>query len=195
VLETLDKTAALIGKLKRALVQDPRRAAADLGLVLDEVMKAPPVVTQSVTELLAISRARPLPQARLFALASAGLEAQVETLRPHCHRILDVWRTSLSQWLPAAGVSGADTAELARLLHALAHGDDDFFRYFTQLAGAVTDVAWEAGRRVASGRVTAAKAMLRHLEAPLLEASRKANDLATALARLRTAFDAAARGG
>lgn len=194
VLETLDRTAELLGRLKRALVKDPRRAAAELGAVLDEIVKAPPAVNAAIAELLAISRTRPLPEDRLFALASSGIEVEVERLRPHCHRIDDVWRNSLSQWLPAAGVQGADIDELARLLRALAHGDDDFFRYFTQLGAAVKDAAWEAARRVASGRATSAEAMLRHLELPLLEASRRANELATALARLRTAFDLEARG-
>ena len=195
VLETLHRTADLLDRLKRALVKDPKRAAAELGSVLDEIMKAPPAVNAAVAELIAIGRARPLPADRLFALASSGLEAQVEGLRPHCHRIDDVWRNSLSQWLPAAGVQGADIDELQRLLRALAHGDDDFFRYFTQLAVAVQQAAWEAARRVHSGRDAAAATMLQHLELPLLEASRKANELAAVLARLRTAFDLAARGG
>jgi hypothetical protein len=93
-----------------------------------------------------------------------------------------------------AGLIAADIAELERLLRALAHGDDDVFRYFTGLAQAVQDLAWEAARRIASGREEAAATVLGHAALPLLEAQRKANALATALARLGTEFDREARG-
>jgi hypothetical protein len=194
VLETLEKAAAVLGRLRRALVKDPRRAAGELGEVLREIMRAPPAVNAAVTELLAVSRLRPLPIDRLSAFATGEVERQVEALRPHCHRILDVWRNSLSQWLPQSGASGADIDELERLLHALAYADDDLFCYFTQLAQAVQGLAFEAARRVASGREEAAATMLGHAALPLLEAQRKANALATALARLGTEFDREARG-
>src|SRR4051794_38168348 len=172
----------------------PEKAAAELAVVIGEVLKAPRVVNDAANALLdQIDEGKPK-LAGLASVANGTLELDVEQRRPHCHKIQEITWQYLSQWLESPGVRGVNADELREALNLLSNADDDLFRNLTAFAEVVKEVAGQCFRLASSGRQAEALILLGRVAPALFDAQIQANEFAKILLTMQIDFQHRALG-
>ena len=194
VIKKASDLVAVFGKLKAWIMVQPEQAAAELAMVVGEVLKAPQVVNEAVNALLEqIDIGQPKLE-KLAAVGNGTLGQDVERRRPHCHEIGRIAYRFLWQWLQQSGVHGANADELRDALQVLSNADDDLFENLTTFAKVIEEVARETFRRASSGHQAEALALLSQVAPALFEAQIKASEFAKMLLMMQIDFQRRALG-
>jgi hypothetical protein len=187
--KAIDETSKVISGLERIMpwiLVQPKEAAAELGSVITEVMKAPEVVNYAIDQLFGvIDEANP----KLATLAQVGdgsLAVKVEKQRPHCHEIGIIAQRHLSQAFQ--NPLGPDAQELTNALRTLTDADSFLFEDLTKFAKSIQDVASQAANLAIQGKNSEALALLRRAASELFETRKRANELALRLMTMQTEF-------
>ncbi|MGO9430903.1 hypothetical protein [Rhodoblastus sp.] len=197
VADTITKIAKLAGVFKTLsawIIVQPEAASAELAAIIDEVMKAPEVVNESVNKLLVLIDNRNPNLAALNAVGNGTLARQVERNRPHCQNIERIAHRHLWQWLEQSGVDGPNAQELRDALSQLADADERLFYELTEFARAIQRVARQAAKLAVKGQKDEALRLLADVTPSLFDAQLRANNLANELQRMQIAFRSRALG-
>jgi hypothetical protein len=193
-LGDVGKVASGLEKITTWILIQPEAAAAELAVIIGEVMKAPDVVNLAVDALFGVITEAKLNLVALARVGDGSLVRKVEDQRPHCHRISAIAARHLWQWLNKSGDNSPSADELRRALNGLDKGDQDFFEELTSFAKHVQNVAGRAAELAMKNQEVEGLALLTRVAPDLFAARKQANTLALRLTEMRTKFQRRALG-